>query len=169
MRFFVFVLFILLTFQTARAQQSSRQDLIRDSQRRQALQASAKSWFERNVLRGIKSSLTSLDGYGVSVREPKVVLPPDLGGPKNHVHVILEARFSGWIERGYRYDRRFPGFPEYGPVNCRFQQKLWADVDPRNGRPTRITPGQSAQLMFGCASMDYDWPGPTPRDPFTSF
>lgn len=156
MRFFVSLLFLLLTAEPSSAA-NSRQGLIQDSQRRQVLQASAKAWFERNILRSIEASLTSLDGYGVSVREPKVALPPDLGGPKSHVQVILEARFSGWIERGDRYDRLFPEFPDYGPVNCRFQQKLWANVNPRTGRPTRIMKGQNATLMFACASPGFDW------------
>lgn len=150
----------------------SRNELVQDSQRRQVLQKSAQSWFERNVLPSLGGTLDSISSYGVSVKERGVALPPDLGGPREMVQVTLEAQFSGWMDRGYRsgysnrhYGRRYDnrhgrwrGFPDYGDagyggtVNCYFSQKLWASIDGR-GRPLKIRNGQRPVYIVACRSI----------------
>lgn len=129
----------------------ARDSLIRDSQRRKALAASAQAWFDQQVRPRIQ--LSSVSGGQVMVQEPTTVLPPDLGGPLNFVQVTVEARFSGWSDGFDRFSR----FPDRGFVDCRFEQKLWAHLDS-DGRPIRIRAGQAALAPIACASPGYLWP-----------
>ncbi|NCN41762.1 hypothetical protein GW916_11005 [bacterium] len=140
------------------AKKSPSERLVRDSQRQQALKASAKIWFERKVLPHLRSQLHSLDQYDVQVQEPVVVLPPSLGGPIKYTQVLLRAQFSGFAERTRRhgFKSRY-GLPEYGPVNCRFEQRLSAEVDPKSGKAVRILSKESPQLFYACASPGVEW------------
>lgn len=136
---------------------SSRDELVRESQRRQKLKISATEWFEVSVLEALH--LDSIQSFGVAVREPQVTLPPSLGGPKDFVKVLVSVHFSGWMA-SYRgsFARGYRGLPDHGFVNCRFEQKLWAHVQPQSGRPTRIVKGQRPELIFYCASPRVEWP-----------
>lgn len=141
----------------------SRNQLIKDSQRQQVLKKSAAEWFEREVYPYLRQQVHSINGYGVSIKEPQVTLPPSLGGPLNHVQVTVKVQFSGLVERTYNHPRYY-GLPDYGAANCRFEQKLWADIDKSTGKPIRIRRGQRAQLLFACASPGVEWPNEKRRN-----
>lgn len=152
-------LILLLILGFSLSAQGTNPRAVKDSQRRAQLQRSAQSWFESQVLPHLRQNLRSIDGYGVSVVEPRATLPPDLGGPKDLVEVLVQARFSGWMDEGHRrFDRYDYGLPDYGPVNCRFEQRLWAEIDARTGKPLRIMKRQRAVLIYACASSGLEWP-----------
>lgn len=150
---FLAVLFlaILTISDVALAQKKRSSFAIQDSLRRQALQASAKEWFERNYLPYVSQVLNPIDSYGVSVTEPSQILPPDLGGPLNYIQIVVEGRINGWNYTRYHRHGRFSQFPPYGEAQCRLKQKLWAHVNSQ-GFPTKIMKGQAASSLVACAS-----------------
>jgi hypothetical protein len=127
---------------------------VQDGIRRQALQASAKEWFEKNYLPRVAQVLSPMESYGVSVTEPSVILPPDLGGPLNYIQVVIDARITGWNYSNYRYHGSFSSFPERGWVQCRLQQKLWANINEQ-GFPVKIMKNQAASSLVACGSSGF--------------
>jgi hypothetical protein len=127
---------------------------VQDGARRQALQLSAKEWFEKNYLPKVRQVLNPIDSYGVTVTEPRTILPPDLGGPLNYIQVVIEARINGWNYSDYRYHRSFSSFPTRGWVQCRLQQKVWANVNAQ-GFPVKIMKSQEASSLVACASSEF--------------
>ena len=145
------VLLVLLASGAAFAQKSK---VTQDSLRRQALQASAKEWFERSYLPRVASVLNPIESYGVSVTEQGNVLPPDLGGPLNYVQVMVEGRITGWNYSRHRSHHSFSRFPEYGWTQCILKQKLWAHINAQ-GRPTKLMKNQSASSLVACGSSGF--------------
>jgi len=143
----------------------SRDSLVRDSQRRAELQASAEEWARSQVLPQARMALESVNDFGVFVTEPRTALPPELGGPREMVEISLDIRFSGWAyDRGFSRGR-FSHFPERGFAQCRVQQKLWAKINSQ-GRPTRLVPGQRAKALIACLSGDVErWNDRHPWEP----
>ncbi|KYG66522.1 hypothetical protein AZI86_05605 [Bdellovibrio bacteriovorus] len=148
---FVFLMVIFLASGAAFAQKSK---ITQDSLRRQALQASAKEWFERNYLPRVANVLNPIESYSVSVTEQANVLPPDLGGPLNYVQVIVEGRISGWNYSRYHSHGSFSRFPEYGWAQCILKQKLWAHINAE-GRPTKLMKNQAASSLVACGSSGF--------------
>lgn len=138
----------------AYAQQKRSSFAIQDSARRQALQASAKEWFEKDYLWKVRQVLNPVESYSVTVVEPRSVLPPDLGGPLNYVQVTIEARMSGWNNSHYRSHGSFSHFPSPGFAECRLQQKVWAHINAQ-GFPTKIMKGQASSGLVACGSSGF--------------
>lgn len=151
---FAFSALLVLSTSMGMAQAKRSGAAVRDSERRQALQASAKEWVERYYLPQVRAVLDPIESYGVSVVEPRNVLPPDLGGPLNYTQVTVEVRITGWNYSHYTRHDRFSHFPSRGWVQCRLQQKLWAHIDSR-GNPTKIMKGQTASALVACGSSGF--------------
>ncbi len=149
----VIALSVLLS-SAAFAQQKRSGFAVQDSVRRKALQASAQEWFERDYLPKVRQVLNPIDSYGVSVIEPRSVLPPDLGGPLNYVQVTIEARISGWNYSHYRSHGSFSHFPSPGFAECRLQQKVWAHINAQ-GYPTKLMKGQTSSGLVACGSSGF--------------
>lgn len=146
--------FVLLTLLASGSSFAQKSRVTQDSLRRQALQASAKEWFERSYLPRVAAVLSPIDSYSVSVVEPSNVLPPDLGGPLNYTQVTIEARITGWNYSRYHSHGSFSRFPDPGLAQCILKQKLWAHIDGQ-GRPRKLMKNQSASSLVACGSSGF--------------
>lgn len=139
---------LILIVLSLNARAAGHDDLIRDSQRRQQLRASAEKMLKAPLVAQAAGLLLSVDGFDLSLEEPRVTLPPDLGGPTKSVQVKVEARLTGWGDvRGDRYDR----LSRHERMQCRFHQKMWAQID-KHGKPTRLMPNQKVLAPLVCVN-----------------
>ncbi|MBX3019034.1 MAG: hypothetical protein KF767_14195 [Bdellovibrionaceae bacterium] len=128
--------------------------IVRDSQRRQALQRQVDAWAERYARAAFERSVENVSDIGVRIVEPTTVLPADLGGPLpgsvQRIPVEISAQGYGYDSFGYRHD----GFGHRGfarLMNCRIHQSLMMRVG-RDGRPVSLVEGQRITTPVACAT-----------------
>jgi hypothetical protein len=118
---------------------------IPEQPRAAALRRSAEDWVRREAQPLFVSyGIREIRSLGVEVREPRVILPPDLGGPNPRhplVRVEVRVRFSGWRVERTEW--------ESGWVECGFDQVLFA-VTNAKGQPVRIQNGQRLRAPLAC-------------------
>ncbi|MCO5141625.1 MAG: hypothetical protein M9962_00885 [Oligoflexia bacterium] len=126
------------------------------------LQASVTTWFQTvglpQMLRnqGVDRNRFISSSYSVGVK--RVILPPDLGGPRpgTSTKVLVRGSIRFWPDHYWRYSHEpyHSGWDRHATssVECRFEQEMLAKTNKKSV-PVELIGGQKIRVTIFCLQL----------------